>query len=294
MSCKKCKKSSCSGNCEQSSIGKNIAELKNLVSELTSNLQQVTKDTAFLKCGHPILMLQNAIDISFFSFNSGLGSKKWEGWAICNGATQQDSCTGEDFELPNLLNRFPVGAGDEYDVDDTGGFDDVALIIPELPVHNHGITDPMHSHDITDPGHNHGAAGGTHTHSFTANPHTHVVGPDGAHEHYLQTAVFSIGDNGGTGPFGPAVGALTTGTNYGPPLGGLFTAIDGVHSHTPANTTVTGAIGNSSASVTVSNAFIGITETEVHETNITINDAGEGNPHENRPPYYALLFVMKL
>jgi microcystin-dependent protein len=31
-----------------------------------------------------------------------------------------------------------------------------------------------------------------------------------------------------------------------------------------------------------------------HQHNITVNNSGSGDPHENRPPYYALAYIMKL
>ena len=31
-----------------------------------------------------------------------------------------------------------------------------------------------------------------------------------------------------------------------------------------------------------------------HSHSITVNNTGSGSPHENRPPYYALCFIMKL
>jgi microcystin-dependent protein len=96
--------------------------------------------------------------------------------------------------------------------------------------------------------------------------------------------------NAGVGPFSAAFGATVTGTNYG----GLVTNTDGTHEHNVESATVTGTIGGTAAAVTISNAFVGITETENHETGITINNTGEGDAHENRPPYYAVLFVIKL
>jgi microcystin-dependent protein len=49
------------------------------------------------------------------------------GWALCDGTNG----------TPDLQDRFVVGAGDQYNVDDTGGSDTVQLTIDEIPSHNH-------------------------------------------------------------------------------------------------------------------------------------------------------------
>jgi microcystin-dependent protein len=55
------------------------------------------------------------------------------------------------FNLPNLLGRFPLGAGQGTGLTNrlqgaTGGEEAHVLATAELPAHNHGITDPGHSH----------------------------------------------------------------------------------------------------------------------------------------------------
>lgn len=55
-----------------------------------------------------------------------------EGWVICDGTNN----------TPNLTNRFIVGAGDTYDVDDIGG-------------------DESHFHSFTTDGHYHSLPGGS-------------------------------------------------------------------------------------------------------------------------------------
>ena len=58
------------------------------------------------------------------------------GWVLCNGSNS----------TPDLRNRFVVGAGSTYAVDDTGGSADATL-----PTHTHTATST-----VTDPGHTHG------------------------------------------------------------------------------------------------------------------------------------------
>lgn len=61
------------------------------------------------------------------------------------------------FNLPNDTNRVNIGAGDLYDVGDTGGEATHVLTTTEIPAHPHAVTvtDPGHPHPVSDPGHPH-------------------------------------------------------------------------------------------------------------------------------------------
>jgi hypothetical protein len=85
------------------------------------------------------------------------------GWLLCDGTNG----------TPNLKDRFIVGAGATYAVGAAGGATSQtpaitvaghALITAELPLHNHGISDPGHIHTINDPGHGHGITDPGHAH----------------------------------------------------------------------------------------------------------------------------------
>ena len=75
-----------------------------------------------------------------------------DGWYLCNGSNG----------TPDLRNKFIIGAGSSYALNNTGGFTD-----PVLPQHSHtfsfsgttGVGGGSHSHDISDPGHDHRTAG---------------------------------------------------------------------------------------------------------------------------------------
>lgn len=62
------------------------------------------------------------------------------GWALCNGNTVNNHIT------PDLRNRFIVGAGSSYAVNDNGGTNAVTLTTGEMPSHNHPVIDPGHKH----------------------------------------------------------------------------------------------------------------------------------------------------
>jgi microcystin-dependent protein len=96
------------------------------------------------------------------------------GWLACNGANVSRSTysalfavvgtsfgigdNSTTFGLPNLLNRFPVGAGNTYALAVTGGSANATLVS-----HTHTatsvVTDPQHSHTQTRPDTSGGSSG---------------------------------------------------------------------------------------------------------------------------------------
>lgn len=85
------------------------------------------------------------------------------GWLACNGANVSRSTysalfavvgttwgAGDGsttFTLPNLLNRFPVGAGDTYALAATGGSAN-AIVVSHTHTANSAVTDPGHTHQV--------------------------------------------------------------------------------------------------------------------------------------------------
>lgn len=105
------------------------------------------------------------------------------GWLLCDGAavsrtsyaslfavvgTTYGAGDGSTtFNVPNMKDRVPVGAGTSHTLGATGGaaaqtpagsvsVANTSLTTAQLPAHNHGISDPGHSHTVYDPQHNHG------------------------------------------------------------------------------------------------------------------------------------------
>lgn len=79
------------------------------------------------------------------------GSTPPDGWLLCDGsslatADYPDLFTaigytyggsGSSFNLPDLRDRFPVGAGSSYSLGSTGGSSSVTLSTSEIPSHHH-------------------------------------------------------------------------------------------------------------------------------------------------------------
>jgi microcystin-dependent protein len=219
------------------------------------------------------------------------------GWVICDGTNN----------TPDLRDRFVVGAGSSYAVDATGGSSSVTLSTAQMPSHTH--TGPSHTHSV--PSHTH--TGPSHTHSVPSHTHT---GPSHSHTFSGTTSTASLTgtvigvDNNSTnyrlrwgtanGVFS-ASGAYSQAINSSPLGNGYYLSqlnFNASHAHTYSGTTSASGTGNTGAwSGTTGSAGTGATgawsgTTGSSGTGAT-GSAGSGNSHENRPPYYALAYIMK-
>lgn len=218
-----------------------------------------------------------ASDIQFFPAGgivmwSGSEVSIPTGWVLCNG---QNS-------TPDLRDRFIVGAGSggSYTVGTLGGANSVQLNENQLPSHTHTMANAgSHAHTGTTSG------DGSHSHSGdTGNQsanHTHTGSTtnNGNHNHSYTLTLPQRGTSGG---------GARDGAN---PQGGT-TGDGGSHSH---SFTTNGASSDHSHSFTVGGGghshTVSINSAGDHSH--TINSTGGGNAHENRPPFYALCFIMK-
>lgn len=181
------------------------------------------------------------------------------GWVLCDGNNG----------TPDLRNRFVMGAGDAYDVGATGGESFVTLTTHEIPSHKH-------SNSST-------GSAGSHSHN-TISDHSHTnpsTGSDGSHNHTTSIAVQRTNESSHT-HLGTDVSArpsdistssssatavsLGDSDNHTHSIGS--TGSNGGHTHTNTGTAHTHSIGDT-------------------------GETGTGNQHENKPPYYALAYIMK-
>ena len=142
------------------------------------------------------------------------GTTAPSGWVLCD-----NSAAAQAANAPDLRDRFIVGAGSAYSVNDTGGAETVTLTEAQIPSHTHGAG----SYGTDNPG--------NHTHTYI----------DQVNDGNGNYRWWKGGDNDCRGDNKQTEG-------------------NGGHTHS-----ITGSSG----------------------------PAGSGNSHENRPPYYALAFIMK-
>lgn len=146
---------------------------------------------------------------------SGTYSMIPENWKICNGQTVSDERSPmNNYETPDLSNKFIMGAPQESEQKETGGNFTTAVSAVALPAHSHTIA---HSHTAS---HNHSASA-----SSTGN-HTHGVRSFGS----------SGGDHSRVSTAGSATEYGTMQTNY-----------SGAHSTSIAVNTIYFSTGGSSA-----------------------------------------------
>ena len=179
----------------------------------------------------------------------------WSG-AVNNVPSGWALCNGSN-GTPDLRDRFVVGAGNAYAAAATGGAATVDV--------SHSHTGPSHTHTISADTTLTTKSDGTHKHllPFGWTPNAIQVWTSGTDD-----TVWSSGWNGSN------IATVGTGGIVG--SGGMnaaYSNTDGAHSHALNSHSHTGATGASGTGVT--------------------STAGSATL-ENRPPYYALAFIMKL
>lgn len=259
-----------------------------------------------------------------------------DGFAICDGSTlnssQQDINPGGSYTLPNLLNKFILGADPTKAVSTPaatvasgnanvvagapgpggiGGSNAYTLGLGEIPSHTHNgstsgvptvsLSDPGHTHTINDPGHFHAVSDPGHGHTATASnvgAHSHTVN-DPTHAHALDGG-FLVGNysypNGNVSSPVPGYPsqASTQGRVYASQTG-ITIAAGGAHTHDITLSTAQSGISVSSKTtgITISSASANVTGT-ISGLNIAVDNAGGGNPSDNRPSYFGLVPIMRV
>lgn len=165
-------------------------------------------------------------------------------------------CDGSN-GTPDLRDRFVVGAGGAYVEGDEGGLASHALSVDEMPSHTH-----------TQNAHGHGASAGNQSKGHV---HSGTTASNGSHNHTAEFMFRITAQDGGNWNFLDPWGGTDSKT--------YSTNTTGQHSH---DFSTGGASANHSHAITVNSATA------------TNQSTGAGVAHENRPPYYALAFIMKL
>lgn len=211
------------------------------------------------------------------------------GWKVCDGTAHGSSSLAAiigSANVPDLRDRFIVGVGPGYVKGATGGAALVTLTGAQsgLRAHGHGTVlsaseNASHTHSG-----NTGAmsANATHTHTVSGSTDT-----EAAHTHQVQV---NEGDPASTGD-GNYIDTLPVSNGVdktvGQTLGG------GAHSHV-----VTATAASASTAHTHPFTSGGVSANHQHNVTIGTTTATPDDPttqaHENRPPYYALVYIIKL
>ena len=221
------------------------------------------------------------LDASINFFPSG-GIVMWNGsalnipsgWALCDGTNG----------TPDLRDRFIVGAGRNYSPNAIGGADSVSLTEGQMPSHSHSMG------SAGDHGHT-GSTSGDGSHSHTGNTGTqsanHVHGGStngaGGHSHRLPRDSGWRNVNNMSDRYALATDS-TASRDY----------TDGVGDHSHSFTTQ-GVSADHTHGINISGGghshSVSINGVGGHTH--SISSSGSSQPIENRPPYYALCFIMK-
>ena len=166
-------------------------------------------------------------------------------------------CDGQN-GTPDLRNRFIVGAGSSYEVGNIGGSDTVTLSSSQIPAHTHSVS-------LT------AASSGSHTHNdtFAVSLSDLKISSAGSHTHTYSKVSTGYARGGNSAGF-DTVGSQSD----------QATGSSGGHTHSiSGSASLTGSVSSGGA--------------HTHSVSGNTGSTGNGYSHENRPPYYALCFIMK-
>jgi microcystin-dependent protein len=221
------------------------------------------------------------------------------GWLLCDGSLKQTSAypalfsiisynyggSGANFNVPNLVGRFALGASSTFPLTPTassGGEVNHTLTIAELAAHNHTATQPTHTHTATQP---------THVHTASQSDHQHGIPAGVSHSHTgvaINHASIASGSGGGVYDF------LFSSANGSPYWNGTTSVVGNI---IPAQTYWIGdtAHGSSGIPGITVNAAGGdaVTVNAGGGDPVTVANTGSGTPHNNLPPYQVVNYIIK-
>ena len=184
------------------------------------------------------------------------------GWYACTGSNAAHGC-------PDLQSRFIKGGT----VGETGGSNERALSVAQLPAHSHGIAIDPHSHSFSSTAHSHSFSSSTpsHSHSFSGSGSVSTAG-----QYYPLTTLITY-----------AIDGHLTSTNV---VTGLTSDSGGSSNVTISGTTGSGGGDSGSGSSSSESAGGSVASATATASSST---AGSSQPFDNQPAYYSVIFVRK-
>lgn len=238
------------------------------------------------------------------------GSAVPDGYHLCDGSLHGSSVLASiigSTRTPDLRDRFIVGAGGAYQRGDVGGSASVQLTAAQsgMPAHGHsasaGTDNANHSHPGTT---NSANRNGSHGHANTvggqsANHEHHGFTGDqtASHVHYAGNASIPFATSYGDLNVGAAAGTARAGVNG--TVGATDVASNG-HAHEfyteGYSRDHNHAVDIQWTDTNHEHAFTTGGRDALHSHSVSVGTApaaGAAEAHENRPPFYAVTFIMR-
>jgi microcystin-dependent protein len=233
---------------------------------------------------------QEVVPVGTITMWAGSDANVPTNWLLCDGSTISRSTYatlftalgsgfgGGDgsttFNIPDMRDRFVVGAGTTYSRNSKGGSASVTLSTAQLAAHTH--TGPSHTH--SGPSHTH--SGPSHTHSFSA-----TSGGQSASHMHTSASDYDKRWYGGAGPSTEWPSYANAGNGFGTyGINTLTGWADRDHTHSVSGTTGAGGTGNTGSGGTGNTGASGTGAS---------GSSGSGSSHENRPPYIGIFYIIK-
>lgn len=212
-------------------------------------------------------------------------------WLLCNGQSISKLLyptlfsrigynyggSGDFFNLPNLINKFPVGAGGLYGANSTGGNKDQIVV-----AHQHNATaESLFTGNVLP----------NHTHTFTGNSmgnHSHGISDPG-HRHWISSMATDDRNITGTGGLGQEYGLVADAGSYSPNDPNKSTGRYTLGQNTGISVNL-GSAGTPSGSI--NSVSSGVPSGTVN-TNVAISTVGASGTDANMPPYIGVYYIIK-
>jgi len=220
------------------------------------------------------------------------------GWLLCDGSEKSRSTysrlyavisnlygtptNGNNFVLPDLKERIPVGKSTNTNVGQSGGNSSITLDVGQLPAHRHtGSVDASGGHTHTGTT----AANGQHAHTGMTAPYgEHIHGiTDPGHTHTQWTINDDFNNSGGSRPsFAADSAGYVTWNNIYPSQTGITINSSGNHSH-PFTSDPNGSHSHTFTTDPTTN----------HSHTFTTDNTGNGSQIDIRNKYIVLNYIIR-